>query len=141
MHGEDNEELQAGVKKKSGSKRRVSSRRVRAQPKDFPDSKTDDACSMKQIKEDPSRFLGCIPLSLRSLFQDLSNFKEMPGDTNHEKFHNTLTINDRVIYLVAALMVFIWLLLFLKLILGRSNKDEQMRAQVHNTYYGYPVPS
>ena len=97
-------------------------------------AREDDTCAIAYIQDEPIRFLGCIPKSLASFFKDLHTLNEMPGDTTQRKLYNALTINDRVTYITAALVLSIVFLLVIKRL---ASSPHPRQLQPNNHFY-YP---
>jgi hypothetical protein len=120
-------------KTRTAKKKRTSSRTSRVQyvRKDS-FAQVDDECRIANIKQTSSpltTFAKCIPISVNSLVKDLVNSEAMLGDTSTEKLYNALTINDRLVYAIAALLCTIIILLTIKVLFSRRTglSDEELR--------------
>ena len=113
-------------------KHKTSSRRqLLKDNKDYKNASEDDICAMSYIQETPEKFISCIPTSLSAFWTDITNLDKMPGDSTIDKLYNTLTINDRVIYIISTLLVIIITLLILQRMFSSPTPSS---SHVHHYY-------
>ena len=115
--------------KKTAVAKRTSSRtsRVGEASKDF-SARVDDTCRIVNIKQTScpfATFARCVPLSVNCLLKDMIEHEAMLGDTCTEKLYNALTINDRLVYAIAALLITMIVLLTFKLVFSRRTELPQ----------------
>lgn len=128
--------------KTKSSKRRISSRTSRFADKDKDKgggTRPDDKCTISNVKQssDTFEFVKCIPISVTSLVKDLLDSASMPGETTSERLYNALTINDRLIYAIVALLGMIVSLLLLKLLLQMLSGPQPRRMHAWGPYGPY----
>lgn len=120
-----------GKNKNRSHKHKTSSRRQLFKDKKYKNASEDDICAMSYIQETPEKFISCIPTSLSAFWTDVTNLNKMPGDSTIDKLYNTLTINDRVIYIISTLLVIIIILLILRRMFSSPSRSSN---HVHHYY-------